>query len=82
MAETAGALYGVETFLEGAVALAKGIYDPTLPLKATIRELKDVDVSVEGATLDEVKGRGYVFGGVGRDGVSLPSYYLTLFLSL
>lgn len=70
MAEAAGVFYGVETVLEGAVALAKGIYDPTLPLKAMIREISDVKLEVQHGTLDVVKGRGYVFGGVDGDGVS------------
>ena len=35
MAEAAGAvLYGVEKVVEGSILAIKGIYDPTLPLKA------------------------------------------------
>lgn len=82
MAEAAGALYGLETFVEGAVAIAKGLYDPTLPLKATIREISGVEVDVTHASLDVVKGRGYVFGGVGKDEVSVCTFSLSLSMCL
>jgi len=71
MAEAAGALYGIETFVEGALALAKGVYDPTLPLKLSTRQVKDVPVPVAFGSLSVVGGRGYVFGGFEDDGVSL-----------
>jgi hypothetical protein len=63
MAEAAGVLYAVEHVLEGGLALAKGIYDPTLPLKATIRPIIDVDLPRVHHSVSEVKGRAYVFGG-------------------
>lgn len=76
MAEAAGVLYGLETLVEGAVAFAKGIYDPTLPLKAAIREIKDVKVESAYASLSVVKGRGYVFGGVVAGEVGRFLYFL------
>ena len=63
MAEAAGVLYAVEHVLEGGLALAKGIYDPTLPLKATIKSINDVDLPRVHHSVSEVKGRAYVFGG-------------------
>ncbi|KAI5238286.1 galactose oxidase [Aureobasidium subglaciale] len=63
MAEAAGVLYAVEHLVEGGLALAKGIYDPTLPLKATIRPINDVNLPRVYHSVSEVKGRGYVFGG-------------------
>ncbi|KAG9736530.1 hypothetical protein KCU73_g10223, partial [Aureobasidium melanogenum] len=63
MAEAAGVLYAVEHLVEGGLALAKGIYDPTLPLKATIRPITDVDLPRVHHSISEVKGRAYVFGG-------------------
>ncbi|GAB7348841.1 hypothetical protein MBLNU459_g7550t1 [Dothideomycetes sp. NU459] len=70
MGELAGALYGVETLVEGAVALAKGIYDPTLPLKANLIPIKDVKLPRVYHTISVIKGRAYIFGGkeVDRDG--------------
>lgn len=63
MGEIAGALYGIETMIEGAFAAAKGIYDPTLPLKTTLVPIKDVNVARFHHTISVVKGRAYVFGG-------------------
>ncbi|KAH0362807.1 galactose oxidase, partial [Aureobasidium melanogenum] len=63
MAEAAGVLYAVEHLVEGGLALAKGIYDPTLPLKATIRPITDVNLPRVHHGISEVKGRAYVFGG-------------------
>ncbi|KAI5275345.1 galactose oxidase [Aureobasidium subglaciale] len=63
MAEAAGVLYAVEHLVEGGLALAKGIYDPTLPLKATIRPINDVNLPRVYHSVSEVKGRAYVFGG-------------------
>ena len=63
MAEAAGVLYAVEHVIEGGLALAKGIYDPTLPLKATIRPVTDVNLPRVYHSVSEVKGRAYVFGG-------------------
>ncbi|KAI5197379.1 galactose oxidase [Aureobasidium subglaciale] len=63
MAEAAGVLYAVEHLVEGGLALAKGIYDPTLPLKATIRPIEDVNLPRVYHSVSEVKGRAYVFGG-------------------
>jgi hypothetical protein len=63
MAEAAGVLYAVEHVLEGGLALAKGIYDPTLPLKATIKPINDVDLPRVHHSVSEVKGRAYIFGG-------------------
>lgn len=63
MAEAAGVLYAVEHVLEGGLALAKGIYDPTLPLKVTIKPIHDVDLPRVHHSVSEVKGRAYVFGG-------------------
>jgi len=63
MAEALGALYSVETLLEGAVAAAKGIYDPTLPLKAKLIPVSDIALPRAYHTISIVKGRAYVFGG-------------------
>lgn len=63
MAEAASVLYGVETLVEGSIAIAKGIYDPTLPLKANLIPIKDVDLPRAYHSISEVKGRAYVFGG-------------------
>ncbi|KAI5197839.1 hypothetical protein AUEXF2481DRAFT_27684 [Aureobasidium subglaciale EXF-2481] len=63
MAEAAGVLYAVEHLVEGGLALAKGIYDPTLPLKATTRPINDVKLPRVYHSVSEVKGRAYVFGG-------------------
>ena len=63
MAEAAGLFYGVETLMEGAVAAAKGIYDPTLPLKAKLVPISDVQLPRSHHTVSIVKGRVYVFGG-------------------
>ncbi|PSK42270.1 hypothetical protein B9Z65_4184 [Elsinoe australis] len=69
MAEAAGAFYAVETFVEGAVAAVKGIYDPTLPLKTDLVPVKDVDLPRYAHTVSLVKGRAYVFGGItSKDG--------------
>lgn len=68
MAE-AGILYGVETLLEGAVAVAKGLYDPTLPLKAGVRPVTDIEVRRAFGTVCVVKGRGYAFCGLDGDEV-------------
>ncbi|GAM91468.1 hypothetical protein ANO11243_095190 [Dothideomycetidae sp. 11243] len=64
MAETAGIFYAAETLVEGAVAAAKGIYDPTLPLKVTLTPVKDVSLPRHSHTVSMVKGRAYIFGGI------------------
>jgi len=64
MAEgAAAAFYGVESLVEGAVALAKGIYDPTLPLKATLTPITDLHYPLANHTLAVIKGRAYVIDG-------------------
>lgn len=70
MGEIAGALYGVETLVEGAVALAKGLYDPTLPLKANVKPINDLKLPRAYHTISIIKGRAYIFGGkaVDQDG--------------
>ena len=70
MAETAvtGALYGMETLAEGAIALAKGIYDPTLPLKALFSPITSVPLPRSSHSLAVVNGRAYVFGGESASG--------------
>lgn len=66
MAEAAaGVLYAVEKAVEGAVVAAKGIYDPTLPLKATLVPITSVSVPLAYHTISVVKGRAYLFGGKG-----------------
>lgn len=81
MAEAAGAFYAVETFVEGAVAAVKGIYDPTLPLKTDLVPVKDVDLPRYAHTVSLVKGRAYVYGGVtSKDGTEVCSKHN--FLSL
>lgn len=67
MAEAAGAFYAVETLLEGAVAAVKGIYDPTLPLKATLTPVNDVSIPRRSHSVSMVRGRAYIFGGVTTD---------------
>jgi len=67
MSEAIGALYGVETVLQGAAAAAKGIYDPTLPLKAKVVPVSDITLSRVHHTVSIVKGRAYVFGGKAAD---------------
>lgn len=73
MAELADVLYGIGTVVEGAVVLAKGLHDPTLPLKVTIRQTGNLQVRLMRTygSLFVIKGRGYVFGGVMSDGVCL-----------
>lgn len=71
MAEAvAGIFYAVETAVEGAVVAAKGIYDPTLPLRATLKPLTSVDIPLAYHTISVIKGRAYLFGGktLGKDG--------------
>ncbi|KAI7277049.1 hypothetical protein KC335_g3 [Hortaea werneckii] len=46
-----------------AALLAKGVYDPTLPLKATLQPIKDVEVPQAYQTISVIKGRAYAFGG-------------------
>ncbi|TKA76465.1 hypothetical protein B0A49_02229 [Cryomyces minteri] len=65
MAEAAGVLYALETAVEGAVAFAKGIYDPTLPLNATFSPIPGLSLPRSGHSLSVVKGRAYLFGGTG-----------------
>ena len=65
MAEAAaGILYGVRTVVESAALVAKGIYDPTLPLKATLTPLTSISVPKAEHTVSVIKGRAYLFGGV------------------
>ncbi|KAF2473277.1 uncharacterized protein BDR25DRAFT_130555 [Lindgomyces ingoldianus] len=63
-----GALYTAESLLEGAVAFAKGIAHPTLPLKANLTHVTSVPVSRCHHTLSVVKGRAYIFGGESEPG--------------
>ncbi|KAK5170756.1 hypothetical protein LTR04_004080 [Oleoguttula sp. CCFEE 6159] len=65
MAEAAGVFYALETAVEGAVAFAKGIYDPTLPLNATFSPIPGLSLPRCGHSLSVVKGRAYIFGGTG-----------------
>lgn len=70
MAEVAGAIaYGLKEVAEGAVLLAKGIYDPTLPLKAKLQPITSIDVPLAYHTVSVVNGRAYLFGGksLGKD---------------
>ena len=62
----AGILYGVEKLVEGAALAAKGIYDPTLPLKATLLPLTSTDVPLAYHSVSVIKGRAYLFGGKTR----------------
>ena len=66
----AGIAYGLKEVAEGAVLVAKGIYDPTLPLKATLQPLTSVSVPLAHQTVAVIKGRAYLFGGkaVSEDG--------------
>ncbi|KAF2718845.1 hypothetical protein K431DRAFT_305721 [Polychaeton citri CBS 116435] len=64
MSEAAGVAYGLKNIVEGAVLLAKGIYDPTLPLKAKLTTIDDVPVPRSKHTISIVKGRAYIFGGL------------------
>lgn len=66
MAEAAGVFYAIETLVEGAVAAAKGIYDPTLPLRVNLVQVKDVPLRLHSHTVSLVKGRAYTFGGISR----------------
>lgn len=64
MAEAAaGVVYGVRTVVESAALVAKGIYDPTLPLKATLTPLTSVPVAKAYHSVSVIKGRAYLFGG-------------------
>jgi len=63
MAEVAVAFEAIETAVQGAIAVAKGVYDPTLPLRATLVPLKDVSISRSFHTSSIIKGRAYIFGG-------------------
>ncbi|KAF2771535.1 hypothetical protein EJ03DRAFT_30838 [Teratosphaeria nubilosa] len=52
------------TLIQGVGALIKGIYyDPTLPLKASMKCIEDVQVPRAWHTVSVVKGRAYIFGG-------------------
>ena len=64
----AGALYTAESLLEGAVAFAKGIAHPTLPLKASLAHITSVPLPRSNHTLSVVKGRAYIFGGESAPG--------------
>lgn len=64
MAETAGVAYGFETLVEGALAAVKGIYDPTLPLKATSTPVGGIGLYRAHHSLATRNGRAYIFGGV------------------
>ncbi|PNS13807.1 hypothetical protein CAC42_3300 [Sphaceloma murrayae] len=64
MAEAAGVFYAVETMVEGAVAAVKGVYDPTLPLRADLVRMSDIKLPRYAHTVSLVKGRAYIFGGV------------------
>lgn len=59
----AGVFEAVRTVVEGGVLAAKGIYDPTLPLKATLTPLTTVPVAKAYHTISVIKGRAYLFGG-------------------
>lgn len=64
MAEAAaGIFYGVRTVVETAALAAKGIYDPTLPLKSTLTPLTSVPVKKAYHSISVIKGRAYLFGG-------------------
>ncbi|OTA38494.1 hypothetical protein BTJ68_01725 [Hortaea werneckii EXF-2000] len=64
MAEAGAAVaYAAKNLVEGAALLAKGVYDPTLPLKATLQPIKDVEVPQAYQTISVIKGRAYAFGG-------------------
>jgi len=63
MAEGLGVAYGIERIVEGAAALAKGIYHPTLPLKATLTPIEAVGIPLAQHSVSIVKGRAYCFGG-------------------
>ncbi|KAF2191382.1 galactose oxidase [Zopfia rhizophila CBS 207.26] len=64
----AGALYTAENILEGALAFAKGIAHPTLPLKANLAHITSVPLPRCHHTLSVVKGRAYIFGGESSPG--------------
>ncbi|KAF1947978.1 galactose oxidase [Clathrospora elynae] len=64
----AGVLYAAENFLEGAVALVKGITHPTLPLKAKLARISLVPLPRSQHTISVVKGRAYIFGGETESG--------------
>ena len=59
----AGVAYGIEKIVEGTALAVKGIYDPTLPLRATLVPLTSVSVPKAYHTISVVKGRAYLFGG-------------------
>ena len=68
MAEAAaGVLYAARTVVESAALAAKGIYDPTLPLKATLTPLTSVPVQKAHHSVSVLKGRAYLFGGKATD---------------
>lgn len=59
----AGALYTAESLLEGAVAFAKGITHPTLPVEVKLTHIPSVPIPRAHHTISVVKGRAYIFGG-------------------
>lgn len=63
-----GALYAAESVLTSAVAFAKGITHPTLPLKAELTHITSVPVPRAHHTISVVKGRAYIFGGESEAG--------------
>jgi len=64
----AGAILTAESLLEGAVAFAKGITHPTLPLRASFSHITSTPLPRAGHTLSVVKGRAYIFGGESSPG--------------
>ncbi|OCK83895.1 galactose oxidase [Lepidopterella palustris CBS 459.81] len=59
----AGAFHAAESLLEGAVAFAKGITHPTLPLRASFTHITSVPLPRRLHSLSVIKGRAYIFGG-------------------
>jgi len=68
MEPIAGALYAAESIVSSAVAFAKGITHPTLPLHASLTHITSTPLPRTGHTLSVIAGRAYVFGGESSPG--------------
>ncbi len=63
-----GAISSVDTIVEGAVALGKGILHPTLPIRVNLRRITSPSIPRTAHSLSVVKGRAYIFGGESSGG--------------
>ncbi|KZF22874.1 galactose oxidase [Xylona heveae TC161] len=63
-AAAAGAIYGAETAVEGAVGIAAGVARPTMPLKASLSRIQSsTPLARSSHSLCVIRGHAYIFGG-------------------